>query len=238
MTHKNTPKKLESLLQIMRALRAPNGCPWDIEQTSGSLTPYILEEACELIDAIEGENPEIVLDELGDLLLQVVFQAQIYEEQGLFNFYDVAAGIGDKLIRRHPHVFEREGTPIPEEELDQQWERIKNAEKINNKSCLADHLPSKLPALQKAQKLLNRVKRDKRAEELPNMLKSLIQPIYAEGEQEDLLLSEEVLGQTLFELVRLAQSAGLDAESALRKTTNEITNQIDAQNNNSCQELF
>jgi MazG family protein len=238
MTHKNTPKKLESLLQIMRALRAPNGCPWDIEQTSGSLTPYILEEACELIDAIEGENPEIVLDELGDLLLQVVFQAQIYEEQGLFNFYDVAAGIGDKLIRRHPHVFEREGTPIPEEELDQQWERIKNAEKINNKSCLADHLPSKLPALQKAQKLINRVKRDKRAEELPNMLKSLIQPIYAEGEQEDLLLSEEVLGQTLFELVRLAQSAGLDAESALRKTTNEITNQIDAQNNNSCQELF
>ena len=238
MTHKNTPKKLESLLQIMRALRAPNGCPWDIEQTSGSLTPYILEEACELIDAIEGENPEIVLDELGDLLLQVVFQAQIYEEQGLFNFYDVAAGIGDKLIRRHPHVFEREGTPIPEEELDQQWERIKNAEKINNKSCLADHLPSKLPALQKAQKLINRVKRDKRAEELPNMLKSLIQPIYAEGEQEDLLLSEEALGQTLFELVRLAQSAGLDAESALRKTTNEITNQIDSQNDNSCQELF
>jgi len=93
MTHKNTPQKLESLLQIMKALRAPNGCPWDIEQTSASLTPYILEEACELIDAIEGENTETVLDELGDLLLQVVFQAQIYEEQGLFNFDDVAAGI-------------------------------------------------------------------------------------------------------------------------------------------------
>jgi MazG family protein len=227
MTHKNTPQKLEHLLQIMRALRAQNGCPWDIEQTSGSLTPYILEEACELIDAIEGENPEIVLDELGDLLLQVVFQTQIYEEQGLFNFYDVAAGIGDKLIRRHPHVFDREGTSSPEVDLDQQWDRIKNSEKTNNKSCLADHLPSNLPALQKAQKLISRVKRNKRAEELPKMLKSLVQPDYAEREQGNLLISEEALGQTLFELVRLAQSAGLDAESALRKTTKKIIKKID-----------
>jgi len=227
MTHKNTPQKLESLLQIMRALRAPNGCPWDIEQTSDSLTPYILEEACELIDAIEGEDPEIVLDELGDLLLQVVFLTQIYEEQGLFNFYDVAAGIGDKLIRRHPHVFDREGTSTPEDELDQQWDKIKNSEKTNNKSCLADHLPSKLPALQKAQKLVSRMKRNKRAEELPKMLKSLVKPDYAEKAQGDLPLSEEALGQTLFELVRLAQNEGLDAESALRKTTKKILNKID-----------
>jgi len=227
MTHNNTPKKLESLLQIMRDLRSPNGCPWDIEQTSDSLSPYILEEACELIDAIEGENPEIVLDELGDLLLQVVFQAQIYEEQGLFNFDDVAAGIGDKLTRRHPHVFDREGTSTPVDELDQQWDRIKNSEKTNNKTCLADHLPSNLPALQKAQKLVSRMKRNKRAEELPKMLKSLVQPDYAESEQGSLQLSEEALGQTLFELVRLAQNVGLDAESALRKTTKKIINQID-----------
>ena len=227
MTHNNTPQKLESLLQIMKALRAQNGCPWDIEQTSESLTPYILEEACELIDAIEEENPEIVLDELGDLLLQVVFQAQIYEEQGLFNFYDVAAGIGDKLIRRHPHVFDREKNSTPEDELDQQWDRIKNSERTNNKSCLADHLPSKLPALQKAQKLVSRMKRNKREEELPKMLKSLVHSDCTEREQEDLLSSEDVLGQTLFELVRLAQSAGLDAESALRKTTQKIINKID-----------
>lgn len=227
MTHNNTPQKLESLLQIMKALRAQNGCPWDIEQTSESLTPYILEEACELIDAIEGENPEIVLDELGDLLLQVVFQTQIYEEQGLFNFYDVAAGIGDKLIRRHPHVFDREKNSTPEDELDQQWDRIKSSEKTNNKSCLADHLPSKLPALQKAQKLVSRMKRNKREEELPKMLKSLVHSDCTERGQEDLPLSEDVLGQTLFELVRLAQSAELDAESALRKTTQKIINKID-----------
>jgi MazG family protein len=227
MTHKNTPKKLESLLQIMRALRAPNGCPWDIEQTSDSLAPYILEEACELIDAIEGENPEVVLDELGDLLLQVVFQAQIYEEQGLFNFDDVAAGIGEKLIRRHPHVFESGGNSTPSDELDQQWDRIKSSEKTNNKNCLADHLPNNLPALQKAQKLVSRMKRNKRTEELPKMRKSLVQPDYPESEQENLEISQEVLGQTLFELVRLAQNAGLDAESALRQTTKKIINQVD-----------
>jgi MazG family protein len=227
MTHKNTPQKLEALLQIMKALRAPNGCPWDIEQTSDSLTPYILEEACELIDAIEAKNPEIILDELGDLLLQVVFLAQIHEEQGLFNFNDVAAGIGDKLIRRHPHVFEREETSTPEDELDQQWDRIKASESTNNKSCLADHLPSNLPALQKAQKLVSKVRRNKRAAELPLMLKSLIQPGHEESEKANQQLSEEVLGQTLFELVRLAQCAGLDAESALRKTTKKIITQID-----------
>ncbi len=81
--------------------------PGIAEQTSESLTPYILEEACELIDAIEGGEPEVILDELGDLLLQVVFQAQIYDEQGLFNFDDVAGGIAEKLTRRHPHVFAR-----------------------------------------------------------------------------------------------------------------------------------
>ncbi|MDH3870188.1 MAG: hypothetical protein OET08_12515, partial [Desulfuromonadales bacterium] len=107
------------------------------------------------------------------------------------------------------------------------WDKIKNSEKTNNKSCLADHLPSKLPALQKAQKLVSRMKRNKRAEELPKMLKSLVKPDYAEKAQGDLPLSEEALGQTLFELVRLAQNAGLDAESALRKTTKKILNKID-----------
>jgi len=211
----------------MRALRAENGCPWDMQQTPESLTPYILEEACELIDAIEHGDQRLILDELGDLLLQVVFQAQIFKEQEQFDFYDVVTGITDKLIRRHPHVFDREGTSTPEDELDQQWDKIKNSEKTNNKSCLADHLPSKLPALQKAQKLVSRMKRNKRAEELPKMLKSLVKPDYAEKAQGDLPLSEEALGQTLFELVRLAQNAGLDAESALRKTTKKILNKID-----------
>ncbi len=229
MTHNDLPQKLESLLQIMRALRAPHGCPWDIEQTSESLTPYILEEACELIDAIEGGDPDVVLDELGDLLLQVVFQAQIYDEQGLFSFEDVAGGIGEKLTRRHPHVFAREVTSTPEDELDQQWDRIKSSEKTHNKSCLADHLPGKLPALQKAQKLLSRVKRDKREDELPRLVKSLISSEeQTEVQNNKTQFNDEVLGQTLFEIVRLAQEAGLDAESALRKTIRQIMSGLDS----------
>jgi MazG family protein len=211
----------------MKALRAPNGCPWDIKQTPESLTPYILEEACELIDAIESKNPEIILDELGDLLLQVVFQAQIFEEKGLFNFNDVAAGIGAKLVRRHPHVFDRDDNTTPDDELDQQWERLKKLERTNNKSCLADHLPSNLPALQKAQKLVSRIKRDMGAEELPEMHESLLYSDQTKKELNNLELNEESLGQTLFELSRRAQDAGIDAESALRKTTQKIISKID-----------
>lgn len=228
MTHKNMPQKIETLLQTMKALREPQGCPWDMEQTSASLTPYIMEEACELIDAIEGGNAEIVLDELGDLLLQVVFQAQIHEEQGLFDFEDVAACIGDKLIRRHPHVFDRDKTATRADELDQQWDRIKSTEKTNNKSCLADHLPNKLPALQKAQKLISKVERTGSSDRLPEMNKSLLKKGLSDkgpGSQE---LNEETLGQTLFDLVKLAQDAGIDAESSLRKTTGKIVKHIDS----------
>lgn len=227
MTHENTPNKLDSLLKIMHALRAPNGCPWDIDQTSESLAPYILEEACELIDAIEDGDANIILDELGDLLLQVVFQAQIYKERGLFNFNDIAGSIGDKLVRRHPHVFANNDT-TQEQDLDQQWDRIKRSEMTNKKSCLADHLPSKLPALQKAQKLVSRAKRDKRQEELPAMAQSLVQDqTQLEPVATSQKLNEEVLGQTLFEIVKLAQEAGLDAETALRKTTRKIINELD-----------
>lgn len=228
MTDKTKSANIDALLKVMQSLRAPDGCPWDAEQTSESLTPYILEEACELVDAIEGSDQSIIMDELGDLLLQVVFQAQIYEEQGQFDFYDVACGIKDKLIRRHPHVFARELSPVPTTELAQQWDRIKNSETTNNKSCLADHLPSKLPALQRAQKLLTRAKRDNRQNELPIMSDSLLQHhSRTRAIGEDCQISEEILGQTLFHLVTLALESNLDAESALRKTTREIIDKLD-----------
>ena len=96
---------LRELLATMHALRAPGGCPWDAAQTPESLAPYIIEEACESIEAIETGTPEMIADELGDLLLQIVFQAEIAAERGQFDFADVAAGINAKLVRRHPHVF-------------------------------------------------------------------------------------------------------------------------------------
>ncbi len=227
MTHKTTHENLDSLLKIMQALRAREGCPWDIEQTPESLAPYIIEEACELIDAIETGNDDLILEELGDLLLQVVFQAQIFSERGKFDFDDVAATIADKLIRRHPHVFDRCSSGASEKDLDQQWEDIKQNESTqNNKSCIADHLPANLPALQRAQKLISRARKTESHTKLPDVSKQLKPLSSATGGQIRNLTNDNI-GQALFHIVELAHEAGIDAESALRNTTRLLLHELD-----------
>lgn len=228
MTHKNFHNSLDYLLKTMQALRAENGCPWDAEQTPESLAPYILEEACELIDAIEDGTLELILDELGDLLLQVVFQAQIFKERGQFDFYDVASGIADKLVRRHPHVFERNDSTLHAAELDKQWDAIKRSEATHNKACLEDHLPRHLPSLQRAQKLISKTCRLGRQKELPDPDLKALQGIAEQVKDgKDLGLDEVSLGRTLFDLVRLAYDHGLDAEAALRKATRDAIKNLD-----------
>ena len=227
MTHKDPGKSIDKLLQIMRDLRAPDGCPWDAEQTPESLAPYILEEACELIDAIEEGDPRLILDELGDLLLQVVFQAQIFTERRLFDFYDVSDCIAEKLLRRHPHVFARETGNVPVTELDTQWENIKNSEATHNKSCLADHLPGKLPALQRAQKLIARTYKAERHRELPDYKEISVKRQMLAEHGNEFSLDEESLGMLLLHLVRMSYDAGLDAETALRKTTRKLVRELD-----------
>jgi MazG family protein len=228
MTHKDTHNSVDYLLKVMRTLRAPEGCPWDIRQTPESLTPYIIEEACELVEAIDGGLPELILDELGDLLLQVVFQAQLFDEQQQFNFYDVATGIADKLVRRHPHVFSQETVKKSPTELDQQWDAIKRSELTNNKSCLADHLPDRLPTLQRAQKLVSRVYRGDRQAELPMSDHLLPKRVFCSADHSDAgQIDEESLGQALFQLVRLAHENNLDAEAALRKTIRSVIIKLD-----------
>jgi len=229
MTHESVNNRLDFLLQIMQALRAPEGCPWDAAQTPESLTPYILEEACELIEAIEEGSPEHVLDELGDLLLQVVFQAQIFNERSQFDFHDVVAGISKKLVRRHPHVFERENMAGDAMELDRQWEAIKRSESTYNKVCLADHLPDKLPALQRAQKLVAKVCRTDRQSELPGADEAFLKIIQDAKDGTAGQLDEMGLGQALFHLVKLAHLANLDAESALRKLTRKTLCQFESE---------
>ncbi|NOR50482.1 MAG: MazG family protein [Desulfuromonadales bacterium] len=228
MTPEDTRNSVDSLLKIMQELRAPDGCPWDAEQTPESLASYILEEACELIEAIEEGAPELILDELGDLLLQVVFQAQIFSERKQFDFYDVTTGIAEKLVRRHPHVFNRDGSKTVATELDKQWDEIKRSETTHNKTCLADHLPSMLPALQRAQKLVVKATRSDRQNKLPAVDEKLLQRIIGSKNGSDCnQLDEETLGQALFHLVRLAHDANLDAEAALRKLTQKTIQEID-----------
>ncbi|MDT8440768.1 MAG: MazG family protein [Desulfuromonadales bacterium] len=212
---------LARLLATMAALRAPGGCPWDREQTPQSLTPYILEEACELIDAIEADREDQIRDELGDLLLQVVFQAQIFAEQGRFGFADVAAAIDAKLRRRHPHVFGERGSAIQsEEELHRQWESIKRSEKNadDQPRTVACLLPRQLPALQKAQKMVRKM----RQAGLARPLVEPAQPQSPTGDDapervEGRAVDAERIGRQLLHWVMQAEDAGIDAETALRK---------------------
>jgi len=206
---------LRELLATMHRLRAPGGCPWDAGQTPASLAPFILEEACEVVEAIETGDVAMVVDELGDLLLQIVFQAEIYSEQGHFDFADVAAGINAKLMRRHPHVFGTADTGTSSEELARQWERIKREEQAQPSPHPLGRLPGPLPALQRAQKLVARANRA--GLDLERHF-----PIATAGP----IQSEEALGHALMTLVKQAELRGLDAEQTMRRTVQKIFNAL------------
>jgi MazG family protein len=141
-----------TLVDIMARLRAPGGCPWDREQTPATLRPYVLEEAYEVVDAIDRDDPQALCDELGDLLLQVVFQAEIAQESGRFTVADVARAITDKLVRRHPHVFA--GVQVRDAaDVVRNWQQLKDAERPKAAGGVDDAVPRALPALPRAQKL-------------------------------------------------------------------------------------
>ncbi|MGH9334120.1 MAG: nucleoside triphosphate pyrophosphohydrolase, partial [Vicinamibacteria bacterium] len=150
-------EELEKLLSLMARLRGPDGCPWDREQTMASLRPFILEEAYELVDAINGGDADSIREELGDLLLEVVFVNQIGAEQGRLRMEDAIRNVHDKLVRRHPHVFEAEKASSAEGALER-WEEIKDREK-GERSSVLDGVPRALPALARAQKVSTRAAR-------------------------------------------------------------------------------
>jgi MazG family protein len=230
MPFKKHSRSIGSLLETMQILRSPKGCPWDAEQTPQSLTPYIMEEACELIDAIETGTDEMIKEELGDLLLQVIFQAQIFAEQGKFNFDDIADTINDKLLRRHPHVFSSNDPNLNNHQLDQQWEEIKQAEKrlTNRRTCLADHLPNRLPALQRAQKLVSRLHKTGLSRYLreTDVVTSPRSSSDRVASTTQAISSESELGYHLFHLVIKAEKAGFDAERALRQVIQKVVKKV------------
>src|SRR5262245_37335637 len=141
-----------ALVDIMARLRAPGGCPWDREQTPATLRPYVLEEAYEVVEAIDRDDPDALCDELGDLLLQVVFQAEIAQESGRFTVADVARAITNKLVRRHPHVF-ADVKVRDAADVVRNWQQLKDAERPKAAGEVDDAVPRALPALPRAQKL-------------------------------------------------------------------------------------
>lgn len=209
---------LEELVEVMARLRGPGGCPWDAEQTHASLVPYAIEEAHELAEAIEamagapGDDAHL-REELGDVLLQVVFHADIARAEGRFDIEDVARTLAEKLRRRHPHVFadtEVEGVA----EVVANWDAIKRAEKPERESAL-DGVPASLPALARAEKLLRRAQRA-----------GLQPPADASVADASMPGTEEELGRALLALVRDATSRGLDAERSLRAATRELEREL------------
>ena len=219
---------VERLLEIMAALRDPQGgCPWDLEQDFRSIAPYTLEEAYEVADAIERGNLGDLREELGDLLLQVVFHAQMAQEQGAFDFDDVAQGICDKMVRRHPHVFGDETVESAAAQTEN-WERLKADEKAARAaSGLLDDVPLSLPALTRAAKLTRRASRAgfdwgdasgprrKVDEELAELDEAV-----AEAADQDAVEAE--FGDLLFTLVNYARHLGVDPEAALRRSNEKF----------------
>lgn len=208
--------ELMRLLDIMQHLRSPEGCPWDIKQTSQSLRSYLIEETCEVLDAIDADDPDWLCEELGDLLLQIVFHAQIHAEIDLFSMQDVIHGIADKMERRHPHVFE--GLHVEsEEQLNINWDKIKQAEK-STRPQRQDGLPRELPSLLKAQKVHSL----KYSENLDQTSNDTDLPVYLQSALKQLALSnhtelQEQLPTLLFELTRLAEANDIDCEMGLRE---------------------
>jgi MazG family protein len=215
------------LVAIMRRLRAPDGCPWDREQTLASLKPYLLEESYEVLEAIDHQDWPALREELGDLLLQPVFQARIAEDEGHFTIADSLNAIVEKLIRRHPHVFGDVSAPTAADVL-RNWEQIKRAEKAESANAasplvsMLDAVPRALPALAEAQRLTSRAAKvgfdwpstDEVLEKLDEELREFAEA-RASG---DAARIQDELGDLLFVLVNLGRFLKVDAEQALRGT--------------------
>ena len=221
---------LAELLQIMACLRNPDGgCPWDLEQDFSSIAPYTLEEAYEVAEAIQRNDATDLCDELGDLLFQVVFHAQMAKERGWFDFADVLAAINGKLVRRHPHVFGGEKIADAEAQTEA-WEQHKireRAEKGAATDSALDGVPLALPALVRAQKIQRRAARvgfdwDDIQGVVAKLEEELVELKQALAAQESAERVQEELGDLMFSCVNLARFLDADAEALLRNASHKF----------------
>lgn len=218
------------LLEIMRALRDPvGGCPWDIEQTFATIAPYTIEEAYEVADAIEREAYDELKGELGDLLFQSVFHAQIASEQGMFDFNDVADTMSDKMVARHPHVFGDESPDKSAEQQTQDWEKIKAAERAAKAQAgVLDGVAAGLPALLRAVKLQKRAARvGFDWPEIDMVLDKVSEEVTELRETTNAADQFEEFGDLLFVMANLARHMDIDPEAALRAANAKFTRRFE-----------
>jgi MazG family protein len=234
--------RFDRLVEIMRALRAPGGCPWDRDQTLASLRPFVLEETYEVLEAIESGSPAALREELGDYLYEAVFLAQMSEEAGDFTIGDAIDAICDKLVRRHPHVFARQhgDDSITSEQVIERWETMKARERAQagegprTKTTLSG-VPKTLPSLLRAYEISARAAAvgfdwarpadvlDKIEEEVAEVRREV-----EAGATGDLSRAEEEMGDLLFAITNLSRKLGIEPEAALRRANEKFTRRFDA----------
>lgn len=224
MDKEKMAEELNCLVDIMEALRGPNGCPWDKKQDYNSLEPYIIEEAYEVIEALQRKDITALKEELGDLLLQVVFQAQIGKERNDFTLIDVFEGINNKLIRRHPHVFQEKKLSSVNE-VKHVWEEIKKEEKVKlgkRKESILDDVSQSQTALNQADEVQNKAAEigfdwSDIKDVIYKIKEELSEVTIAIGENDKIAITEEI-GDLLFAVVNLARFSQVNSELALLKT--------------------
>ena len=235
--------RFEKLVDIMRRLRASDGCPWDREQTLASLRPFVLEETYEVLEAIESGSPAQLREELGDAIFEVVFLAQISEEAGDFSIGDAIETVCAKLVRRHPHVFAPEGPDptITTDQVNQQWERIKSQERADlgldagRPRTTLTGVPPTLPSLLRAFEISTRAASVGFEWATPGDVIDKIEEEVAEVRHEvesgatgDLSRAEEEMGDLLFAIANLSRKLGIEPEAALRRANDKFTRRFDA----------
>ncbi|MBW1800846.1 MAG: nucleoside triphosphate pyrophosphohydrolase [Deltaproteobacteria bacterium] len=227
MNNNQLIRAITALVDLVSRLRGPGGCPWDAKQTDTSLKTYLLEEAYEVLEAIEHEGPEEVCQELGDLLFQIVFLAQMAEERGEYDLVEVMERITQKMINRHPHVFGNIAVSGPED-VSENWHKIKMTEKgrLNSKGSLLQSVPESLPALLRAHRLNERASRmglkisESKGEEAPlEDTFYLLQEAVKKGDRDGM---NDLIGEILFGLADLARVHGLNSEHILREKNNRF----------------
>lgn len=226
MTNKNTkPYTIDDLIKVMQALRTPEtGCPWDLEQSFETIAPHTLEEAYEVVDAIDRNNMDDLREELGDLLFQSVYHAQMADERGAFHLHDVIHDITAKMISRHPHVFgDREAASA--QDVNAIWDERKDQEKENHNSAL-DGVTQNLPALLKAQKLQKKAAKVgfewQSSEDVLDKLEEEIQEMRLAIRNQDKKNQQEELGDILFLLANYGRMLDINAEEAVRQCNNKF----------------
>ena len=226
----------------MQTLRAPDGCPWDREQTQASLRPFVLEETYEVLEAIESGSPSQLCEELGDFLFEAVFLARISEERGEFTIADAVDAICDKLVRRHPHVFAREsGDPaLTSGEVIEKWETLKARERAasgepTRKKTTLSGVPKTLPALLRAYEVSARAAAVwfdwARAGDVLDKIEEEVAELRHEvesGATGDLSRAEEEMGDLLFAIANLSRKLGIEPEASLRRANEKFTSRFDA----------